>query len=340
MIHPAFESLPWHTFVPSPADLELLVRATAQFLPEVHSFLVSLFVRFPISALVAQWSKQPTSPGAALLPRLLSCLLHLYVRLAGEPNAQSNPMMKRILEEACSYPWQHIDANVYDQVLNWYVSTCDPIFVLQPYMERTPTASGSNDALVFRLLQSASGYCSRPSPDPLAAHVDSAVKRQMFVRSWIRLVALNVSRHRSVVQKHPSAVQSAVDVLLEFIVATRNGSPDSSQALHEYLTAMAGSNPIADALQTGLCQVSLAYFISVQLDIDNNFLQRIESGGSDQNLLETLFRLTLALHGDLKRVAAVVESVLEHFEAPRNSLVRYIEINRKKMNNESQSCFV
>ena len=59
-------------------------------------------------------------------------------------------MMKRILEEACSYPWQYIEANVYDQVLNWYVSTCDPLFVLQPYLERQETASSSNDPLVFR----------------------------------------------------------------------------------------------------------------------------------------------------------------------------------------------
>lgn len=253
MIHPALESLPWHTFVPSPADLELLVRATAQFLPEVHAFLVGLFVRFPISALVAQWAKQPGQPYG--LARLLSCLLHLYVRLAGEPNARENPAMKRILEEAsATYPWQHIDANVYDQVLNWYVSTCDPLFVLQPHVEGTESAarnSPSNDALVFRLLQSASVS---------AAGMDSsaAAKRRMLIRSWIRLIALNVSRHRAVVQKSPFAVQRAVEALLDFIVSSgRNGSDSPAhQSLHEYLTAMAGSSPIADALQAGLCQVS------------------------------------------------------------------------------------
>lgn len=73
----------WNTFVPSLADLEQLVRTTAQFLPEVHSFLVSLFVRLPISGLIQQWRTQPVG-----LTRLLACLLHLYVRLAGEPTAQ------------------------------------------------------------------------------------------------------------------------------------------------------------------------------------------------------------------------------------------------------------
>lgn len=60
--------------------------------------------------------------------------------------------MKRILDEACSYPWHFIDASIYDQVLNWYVSTSDPLFVIQPYMERFETTQSSNDALVFRYL--------------------------------------------------------------------------------------------------------------------------------------------------------------------------------------------
>lgn len=59
-------------------------------------------------------------------------------------------MMKRILDEACLYPWHHVDANVYDQVLNWYISTCDPIFILQPYLERQDAPSSSNDPLAFR----------------------------------------------------------------------------------------------------------------------------------------------------------------------------------------------
>lgn len=145
MVHQALETLPWHLFVPSLTDLEQLVRVTGQFLPEVHSFLVSLFVRCSLSSLMVQWKTQPASSN-----RLLSCLLHLFVRLAGEPTAQQNPMMKRILDEACFYPWHLVDANVYDQVLNWYISTSDPLFVLQPYLERQDNASSSNDPLVFR----------------------------------------------------------------------------------------------------------------------------------------------------------------------------------------------
>lgn len=81
VIHQGLECLPWQSFVPSVTDLEQLVRATGQFLPEVHSFLVGVFVRCPLAALVAQWNAQP---GAQ---RFMACLLHLYVRLASEPNA-------------------------------------------------------------------------------------------------------------------------------------------------------------------------------------------------------------------------------------------------------------
>lgn len=70
--------------------------------------------------------------------------------------------MKRALEEACSFPWNHIDANMYDQVLNWYVSTCDPLFILQPYMDRGDAETCSNDALVFRLVP----FSSTPLPGP------------------------------------------------------------------------------------------------------------------------------------------------------------------------------
>jgi len=58
--------------------------------------------------------------------------------------------MKRVLDEAVTYPWQLIDANIYDQVINWFLSTCDALFVIQPFMERLESAPVSNDPLVFR----------------------------------------------------------------------------------------------------------------------------------------------------------------------------------------------
>ena len=90
VIHGELESLPWQSFVPSLTDVEQLVRVTAQFLPEVHSFLVSVWVRCPVAALIGQWKSQQQQQQHPLsvFTRFLACLIHLYVRLAGEPTAQ------------------------------------------------------------------------------------------------------------------------------------------------------------------------------------------------------------------------------------------------------------
>ena len=93
VIHAELESLPWQSFIPSLADAEQLVRITAQFLPEVHSFLVNVWVRCPIAALIGQWKSQQQQQQQQQQPlsvftRFLACLIHLYVRLAGEPTAQ------------------------------------------------------------------------------------------------------------------------------------------------------------------------------------------------------------------------------------------------------------
>jgi hypothetical protein len=104
-------------------------------------------VRWPFKCLLDMWCHQQTG-----CSRILSCLLHLYVRLAVEPTAKQNGTMRRILEEACSFPWNYIDGSVYDQVLNWYVSTCDPLFVIQSHTKQTASnqVNTSNDALIFR----------------------------------------------------------------------------------------------------------------------------------------------------------------------------------------------
>ena len=119
----------------------------------------------------------------------------------------------------------------------------------------------------------------------------------MFIRSWIRLVALTVSRHRSLVQQHPKAIPNAIGSLLEFIC--QNSQPaEYGSAIHEYLTAVSGSSPIADPLQICLCQRM--------------------SSCPNAVLVETVLRVVVTLHGDLKRVAAVLESALEQFDGTRS----------------------
>lgn len=142
----------------------------------------------------------------------------------------------------------------------------------------------------------------------------------MFIRSWIRLISLNVSRHRAVVQRHPSAIQSAVDSLLEFIVQ-KNPPAEYGTAFHEYLTAMVSpSSPIAEALQNGVCH-------------------RLESTSVNPVLLETVLRISSTLHGDLIRVAAVIESALEHFDGPRSAVYALLPADGGGTKELSSTCW-
>lgn len=124
----------------------------------------------------------------------------------------------------------------------------------------------------------------------------------MFIRSWIRLVALTVSRHRSLIQQHPKAIPNAISSLLEFICQnsqpTDYGRPDS--AIHEYLTAVSSSSPIADTLQMCLRQRMSSY--------------------PNPAFVETVLRVAVTLHGDLKCVASVMEAALEQFNGTRSFL--------------------
>jgi hypothetical protein len=124
----------------------------------------------------------------------------------------------------------------------------------------------------------------------------------MFIRSWIRLVALTVSRHRSLIQQHPKAITNAISCLLEFIC--QNSQPaEYGSAIHEYLVvAVSNSSPIADALQKCICQ-------------------RITSYPINPTLVESVLRVVTVVgggHCDLKRVAVVLESALEQFEGTRS----------------------
>jgi hypothetical protein len=89
---------------------------------------------------------------------------------------------------------------------------------------------------------------------------------------------------------------------LEFICHNSQHAEYRS-AIHEYLTvAVSSSSLIADALQNCICQ-------------------RINSYPVDPALVETVLRVVTSIgggHSDLKRVAAVLETALEHLEGTRS----------------------
>lgn len=122
----------------------------------------------------------------------------------------------------------------------------------------------------------------------------------MFVRSWIRLAGLTVSRYRNIVLQNPEAVPNSINALLDFII--ENNSPaEYPSALKEYIAAMTSSSPVAEALQRCLCDKMYR--------------------GTRPTLIAAVLRLVAPLNvADSKRKALVLEASIENFQGTREEL--------------------
>lgn len=127
----------------------------------------------------------------------------------------------------------------------------------------------------------------------------------MFIRSWIRLVGLTVSRYRNIVQQNAEAVPNSINSLLDFIVEN-NSSTECANALKEYIAAMTSSSPVAESLQQCLCAKM--------------------SRGSRPAMIETVLRLAAPLNvTDVKRKVLVLEASIENFQGSRDQLFTLIK---------------
>ena len=73
-------NLPWNNFFPGDSDLRLMVSVIDSFLPLCHEFLGRIFVEIPWAEI---FRRNPYS-----LPRSISPLLHIAVKLAAEPQVR------------------------------------------------------------------------------------------------------------------------------------------------------------------------------------------------------------------------------------------------------------
>ena len=55
--------------------------------------------------------------------------LFLIVKLANEPNVRTNHVAraKALLEQAVMFNWNPIEMTTYQQIMDWYVMSCDPL---------------------------------------------------------------------------------------------------------------------------------------------------------------------------------------------------------------------
>lgn len=101
-----------------------------QYLPDNHVFLGHVFIQVHW----ANWlSSLPESMPLQIRYRVHQCLLILLVKLSNEPNIRNNhgDKIKNLLVLAEGFNWTLIDPDVFQQVLDWYVMSCDPLVILK-----------------------------------------------------------------------------------------------------------------------------------------------------------------------------------------------------------------
>lgn len=133
VIHSSFIALPWHNFWPTINDLELMLKVIEQYLPECHVFLGHIFIEVNWGVWVASLGDNIPLP---VKSRIHSCLFKLLVKLSNEPNVKANhaDKAKTLLVHAEGFNWNWIDSDCYEEVIDWYVMSCDPLvlFISDP----------------------------------------------------------------------------------------------------------------------------------------------------------------------------------------------------------------
>ncbi|XP_014203959.1 ectopic P granules protein 5 homolog isoform X2 [Copidosoma floridanum] len=246
VVHGNFLSLPWIKFSPSVMDVEFMVKVIDQYLPDSHLFLGSVFCSMNWS----QW--MPDQLAIQPLPvsgRIHICLLNLLVKLSNEPNVRQNERALRLTQEAEKFAWHLVDANAYDQVINWHVMSCDPRVILTLNSDQVH----SLDLAIHNLLKIVAAY----DPTVVNFHPTTLKKRQMYVRSCVKLLVNCTTRHKSIVSTNIKAFTSALSRMLddmEAIIMNTVSEPlqvaEAGLLVTELLHSVNQSNVLVEQLRT------------------------------------------------------------------------------------------
>ncbi|KAG7211797.1 hypothetical protein KM043_011028 [Ampulex compressa] len=204
VIHGNFLSLPWDRFYPGINDVEFMIKVVDQYLPDSHLFLGSVFTCINWSSWI---NDLLTTQPLPVVARMHICLLNLLVKLSNEPNVRQNEKAIQLVVEAEKFSWHLIDATAYDQVINWHVMSCDPRVIL--YFDNDQ--SHPIDIAINNLLKVAAAY------DPTVTHFHPTTlkKRQMYVRSSVKLLINCTTRHKSLLSTNPKAFTNSLSRMLD-----------------------------------------------------------------------------------------------------------------------------
>ncbi|XP_063978440.1 ectopic P granules protein 5 homolog isoform X2 [Diachasmimorpha longicaudata] len=246
VVHGNFLSLPWDRFSPGINDVEFMVRVVDQYLPDSHLFLGSVFSSINWTVWINEVANcQPLTVAA----RMHICLLNLMVKLSNEPNVRQNERAIQLVTEAEKFAWHLVDATAYDQVINWHVMSCDPRVILSyPGDQVHPI-----DVAINTLLKVVAAY----DPSVTHFHPTTLKKRQMYVRSSVKLLVNCTTRHKSLVSTNMKVFTSTLSRMLsemEIVIINTVSEPqqaaEAGLLVTELLHSVNQSGVLVEQLRT------------------------------------------------------------------------------------------
>ncbi|XP_076765337.1 ectopic P-granules autophagy protein 5 isoform X1 [Xylocopa sonorina] len=222
VIHGNFLSLPWDRFYPSVNDVELMVKVIDQYLPDSHLFLGSVFTCVHWSLWMNDFLVTQPLP---IVARMHVCLLNLLVKLSNEPNVRQNDKVIQLIIEAEKFSWHLLDATAYDHIINSHIMSCDPRVVLCGDNEQCHPIYTAVD----NLLKVAAGY------EPVVNHFHPTTlkKRQLYVRSSVKLLIICTTRYKSLLSTTPKAINNTLLKMLDDMEAVIMNTVSESQQIPE-----------------------------------------------------------------------------------------------------------
>ncbi|XP_053972222.1 ectopic P granules protein 5 homolog [Hylaeus volcanicus] len=245
VIHGNLLSLPWDRFYPSVNDIEFMIKVIDQYLPDSHLFLGSIFTCLNWSVWINDFLATQSLPIAA---RMHVCLLNLLVKLSNEPNVRQNDRTVQLITEAEKFSWHLLDASAYDQIVNWYVMSCDPRVILYVDVDQCHPI----DIAVNNLLKISAGY----DPSVTHFHPTTLKKKQMYIRSSVKLLISCATRHKALLSSNPELFSSTLVRMLDDMEAVMNTVSESQQIaeagllITELLHALNQSGLLMEHLRT------------------------------------------------------------------------------------------
>ncbi|XP_070546998.1 ectopic P granules protein 5 homolog isoform X2 [Ptychodera flava] len=171
--HARFITLQWSHFYPRLEAVELMLKLHAESSPDCFTFLGCIFPQMKWTDIVDHYARNESPEVAS---RLHVSLLLLFVMFAKEKTLIStNTEMQSLMTTAESFQWAYVDANAYENTIQWQLTNTDPDIVLAD-------RRGMEDR-GLKLLRAAGGF-----RQDVTVSADTHRKRCSYIRCVVQMI--------------------------------------------------------------------------------------------------------------------------------------------------------